>query len=111
MRATAWVTNLVIAAAATESNALTAGELADAETLTIFAPGTLPEAVRIQVSNTNSPAAADWRDLDEGGGDIVIGAGQARSVDLVAFKAIRLLAAAGVAAERVFNVNKSFSTR
>lgn len=110
MRHTAFVTNLVIAAAATESNVLTVADIRDAESIAIFAPAVLPETVKVQIANSASPVAADWRDLDEGAGDIVIAAGQARVLDFLSFMALRLQAGVGVAAERVFNVNKTFGT-
>lgn len=111
MRATVPVTNLVIANGATASNELGIEHVADAESLTIFAPGTLPETVKIQVADNSSPVSADWRDLDQGAGDVTVGAGQAISIDFTAFRKLRLLANGAVAAERVFNVNKIISTR
>lgn len=110
MRRTVFVTNLSILTAATDSNALSVAELEDAESITIFAPAVLPEAVKVQIANNKAPAAGDWRDLDEGAGDIVIGAGQARTLDFLSFQSLRLQAGAGVAADRVFNVNKTFVT-
>lgn len=110
MRHTVFVTNLVIPNAGTESNMLTVNDLRDAESIAIFAPATLPEAVRVQIANVKAPVAADWRDLDEGAGDIVIAAGQARILDFLSFQAIRLLSGVAVAAERIFNVNKTFTT-
>lgn len=109
MRRTVFVTNLVIPNGGTESNELLMSDVEDAESITIFAPATLPEATKVQVANTRSPVSADWRDLDEGAGDIAIGAGQARVLDFLSFSALRLSAAA-VAAERTFNVNKTFVT-
>ena len=110
-RSSFWVTNLVIPNAAQASNELNGSDLRDADSITIFAPGTLPEAVRVQIAHVGSPVAADWRDLDQGSGDIVIAAGQAISIDFTAFSKLRLFAAAAVAAERVFNVNKAVSFR
>lgn len=109
MRYTVFVTNLVIPNGGTESNALTIDDVGDAESIAIFAPAVLPEATKVQIANNKSPVAADWRDLDEGAGDIAIAAGQARVLDFLSFMALRLSSAV-TAAERVFNVNKTFTT-
>lgn len=110
MRYPAFVTNLTILLGAVNSNELYRSDLSDAESLAIFAPAVLPEAVKIQIANNTSPVAADWRDLDEGAGDIVIAAGQVRVIDLIPFMALRLQAGVAVAADRVFNVNKNMAT-
>jgi hypothetical protein len=79
------------------------------ESLVFFTPATLPETVTVQASPIANPAASDWKTLQLTGTgaatDVTLAAGKAVSVALVAgFRAIRVVAGVGVAAQRDFPV-------
>ena len=103
------VTSFVIESGQTESNTLTATDFRDADSLSIFAPTTLPETVTLQAAPNSSPVAADWVDVDRGG-DVTMVAGAVKTIELPAFMALRLRAGVAVAATRTFPVNKGFAT-
>lgn len=77
----------------------------DADSISIAAPATLPEATTVQVSMDES-GAEGWHNLVRGGADVTIAAGKAVTVELISFKAIRLSAGGNVAAQRTFKVTK-----
>lgn len=72
--------------------------------LSIFAPGTLPETVTLQVAPGSTSGASDFRALQSGGADITVPANKAVMVTEAAFRQIRLVAGAGVAADRTFTI-------
>lgn len=109
--------DLVIASAGTDSNILlsagapTAPNMAttgdgfrDADSITIFAPDTLPETVTVHVDSAES--AVNFNPLQRGGADVVIAAGKAVTIELISFKALRLISGVGTAATRTFKVIK-----
>lgn len=103
---------LTIASGQTDSNVLYAEpDFRDGDTLKLYAPGTMPETVKVFVSPVGTPAsppsASDWRILStDSGTDTVLSAGHALSLDLPAFKALKLVAGGAVAADRVVAVTK-----
>lgn len=109
--------DLVIANGQTDSNVLFAADLPagsmvttgngfrDADSITIHPPDTLPEATVVNVDNSE-PVATNFSPLQRGGGDLTLPAGKAVTIELISFKAIKLVAAA-VGAERRFKVNKA----
>lgn len=106
------VTALTILNGQTDSSILYAQpDFRDGDTLKLYAPGTMPETVKVYVSPVGSPSsppqASDWRILStDSGTDTVLSAGHALSLDLPAFKAIKLVAGGAVAADRVIAVTK-----
>lgn len=109
--------DLVIPSGQTDSNVLlatgrptapamaTSGDgFRDADSITISAPDTLPETVTVHVDTDES--AVNFNPLFRGA-DVTIGAGKAVTIDLISFRALKLVAGAGVAAERRFEVNKA----
>jgi hypothetical protein len=105
--------DLVIASGQTESNVLIAeGAIVagvhdgtgyrDADSITIFAPDTLPESTALHVAEA---VGGNFNALFRGGADVTIPAAKAITVELISWKAMKLVAAA-VAAERRFKVNK-----
>jgi hypothetical protein len=110
--------DLVIPNAGTDSNILlahglpTAPNMAttgdgfrDADSITIFAPDTLPETVTVQVDS--SETAVNFNPLFRGAADVTVPAGKAITIELLSFKALKVVAGAGVAAQRTFKVNKN----
>lgn len=104
------LTTLTIPNGQQNSNELYLTDYRDADSLTIFGPAVLPEVVTVQIAPNKSPVAADWADLQRPiGTDLAISAGNATTIELPSFSAIRVRAGAAVAADRVFPVNKAFN--
>jgi hypothetical protein len=80
--------------------------LGSVSSIVVFAPATLPETVNLQVSPLATPGAApnDRKVLQwQPGTDLVIAAGKAVNIPLVAgFRSFRLHATGAVAAQRDF---------
>ena len=92
----------------TSTNVLTASEhFGDAESLTIFAPATLTEVAKVQVSDTE--ASPVWRDLQRGGADVTIVVGEAETIENLSFKALKILLDGS--GTRAFGVNKKIRMR
>lgn len=68
----------------------------------IFAPGTLPETVSIQLEPTQD--GTNWAILQSAGTDVTIQAGRALMIMEGAFKKLRLQAGGAVAADRIFQL-------
>lgn len=106
------VSPLTIPNSGTDSNILYAhSDFRDGDSLKLYAPGTMPETVKVYVSPVGEPgsppSASDWRILStDSGTDTVLSAGHAISLDLPAFKAIKLVAGGAVAADRAITVTK-----
>lgn len=96
---------LTIASGATASNAVSRVTMDGMESLGIYAPTTLLESVKVQVAPTESPVAGDWKALKSGGADVTLPADSCTVLSERPFGALRLLAAAAVAADRVFQVS------
>ena len=96
--------DLVIANGQTVSNQIPGERLRHTRELCIFAPATLPETVTVEVAPGPSPQAADFRALQSDGADITLTAGKATVITAVAFQSLRLVADAGVGADRTFQV-------
>ena len=68
----------------------------------VFAPGTLPETVSIQLEPTQD--GSNWTILQSAGTDVTIQAGRALMIMEGAFKKLRMQAGWAVAADRVFQL-------
>lgn len=110
--------DLVIANGQTDSNILTASGAPtapnmastgfgyrDADSITIFGDDTLPETVTVHTSNLES--GGDFDPLSRGGVDVTIPAGKSITIELLSFKALKLVAGVAVAGARTFKVNKN----
>jgi len=69
-----------------------------AERVAVYPPTTLPETVTLEVAPVESPVAADWTTV--GLVDVVAQV----AGHLVPFRALKLTAGVGVAADRVFRI-------
>lgn len=109
--------DLVIANGQTDSNVLkshgvpTAPDMAttgdgfrDADTITINAPDTLPEAVVVHVDSAES--TVNFNPLMRDGGQVLLSPGEAVTIDGLSFKALKLVATPAVAGTRTFKVTK-----
>lgn len=108
--------DMVIPNGATESNVLTASGLAagemvssgdgyrDAESITFFAPDTLPETVTLYTADV---PGGNFNPLQRAGADVTFPAGKSITVDSLSFKAMKLVAGGAVGAIRTFKLNKS----
>ena len=67
----------------------------------VLAPAVLPETVNVKVAEMTG---GTYRMLQSGGTDIVIAAGKAITFTQMPFTTFRLVATAGVGADRVFQV-------
>lgn len=92
---------LTIPSGQTASNAVVIGGWLRA--CSIFAPGTLPETVTVQIEPTAT--GTDFKTLRSGAADVEVPAGKAVIIMEGVYKQIRLLAGGAVAADRVFSVN------
>lgn len=91
----------------TAPNMVTTGDgFRDADSITIYAPDTLPETVTVQVDSTE-PAATNFNPLQRGGADVTVPAGKAVTVDSISFRAMKLVSGVGAAAQRTFKVTKA----
>lgn len=110
--------DLVVQSAATDSNVLLATgapiapEMAttgdgfrDADAITIFAPDTLPEVATVHVDSAET--AVNFNPLQRGGADVTIAAGKAVTIELISFKALKIVLGGAAGATRTFKVNKS----
>lgn len=98
---------LYAAGAPTAPNMATTGDgFRDADSITIWGPDTLPETVTVHVDSTE-PQATNFNPLSRGGSDVTIPAGKAFTIELISFKALKLVAGVGVAAQRTFKVTKT----
>lgn len=98
---------LYAAGAPTAPNMATSGEgFRDADSITIYAPDVLAETVTVQVDSTE-PVATNFNPLSRGGADVTIPAGKAITLELLSFKALKLVAGVGVAGTKTFKVTKS----
>ncbi|NIN68900.1 MAG: hypothetical protein GTO63_30275 [Anaerolineae bacterium] len=69
--------------------------------LTIYAPGTLPEGIHVEVR----PPGGAWRRLQSGGADVAVTVGDATVLDTVTYSELRVSTDTGtVAADRVFDL-------
>ena len=111
--------DMVIANGATDSNiayaagsptapnmATTGDGFRDADSITIYAPDTLPETVTIHV-DSSEPAATNFDPLQRGGADVTVPAGKAVTLDLISFKAMKLVSGVGTGGIRTFKVTKA----
>ena len=74
-----------------------------ARAIAIFAPATLAETIRVEVSND---AGSTWKILQSGGSDVTISAAECIIIDSVAYDDLRLYASSGVtAAARTFTTH------
>lgn len=102
-----WIKPLVISEGETVSRScFSAYEYSDSVQLAIKSPDTLPETVVIEVSNDD----VDYNTLEDATGDIVVpSAGKARAyTQMLPFKYFRLRAGAAVAADRTFELYKTW---
>lgn len=85
------------------------GALSDA---TIYAPGTLPETVTVQVAPTDTPAGGDYLALQVAGADVTVPAAKAKQIasGLGGAKALRLSAGGAVGADRIFQLVMQMDT-
>lgn len=105
------VQDLVIPNGATDSNILYAQpDYRDGDGITIFAPGVLPETVILYASPVGSPdappSASDFCAVQRNGVDFTVPQGKAETLDMLPYKAIKLVANGAVAGTRTFKVNK-----
>ena len=98
---------LTIADGQTTSNAL--ANCDDADTIVIFAPTSLTGVVTLQVEPTVT--GTNFVDLQSGGSDVTLGAGNSTHITSIGFRQIRVLSNASEAAERLFSVTKQFPVR
>lgn len=110
--------DLVIPNGQTESNVLLAHGLVvgsmvttgdgfrDADSITIHPPDTLPETVTVHV-DSSEPGATNFSPLQRGGVDVTVPAGKATTVELISFKAMKLVASGATGGIRTFKVNKA----
>lgn len=100
--------DFVIANAATESGVLRdyldGDGFRDADSITIHAPDVLAETVTVQVADV---AGGNFNPLSRGGADVTIPAGKSVTIELLSWKAMKLVAGVAVAAARTFKVTKS----
>lgn len=109
--------DLVIASGQTDSNVLKSEDrnattgiasgdgFRDADSISIHAPDTLPEAITVHVDNAES--AVNFNPLQRPAGtDVTIVAGKTITISDIAFKALKLVAGAAVGAARTFKVTK-----
>lgn len=75
-----------------------------ANRITIYGPGTLTNAVKVQVSPVRSGDVWMDKEVKEGTTDVTIPADGAVTIEGVGFKRLRLKSAGNEAAERVFYV-------
>lgn len=75
----------------------------DADSITIHAPDTLPETVTVHVSD--SPTG-NFNPLSRGGADVTVPVGKSITIELLSWKAMKLVAGVAVAAARTFKVTK-----
>lgn len=96
---------LLSAGAPTAPNMVTTGDgFRDADSITIFAPDTLPETATVHVDSAES--AVNFDPLQRAGVDVAIGAGKAVTIELISFKALKIVLSVGAAATRTFKVVK-----
>jgi hypothetical protein len=76
----------------------------DADSITVFSPDTLPETVTLHVADVEG---GNFNPLSRGGADVTFAAGKASTLELISWKAMKLVASGAVGAERRFKVNKS----
>lgn len=99
--------NVLLSAGLQAGSMVTTGDgYRDADSIGINAPDTLPETVTVHV-DTSEPGATNFNPLFRGGADVTVPAGKHTTIDLISFKALKLVAGAAVGAERRFRVNKS----
>jgi hypothetical protein len=100
---------LTIANGATDSNIIAERSLASARQLIIYTPAVLPETVTLQFGALEDVAAGDMRDVRvNGSAPLTLRANSAEIVDAPGARAVRAVAGAAVAAERVFTVHVVF---
>ncbi len=109
--------DLVVANAATDSNVLlergapTAPNMAttgdgfrDSDSITIHAPDTLPETATVHVDSAE--VAVNFNPLQRGGADVTIPVGKSVTIDLISFKALKIVLSVAAGAQRTFKVTK-----
>ena len=103
--------SLVIASGATASRWVdTQNEVADADAISIQAPGTLAEAITIQVADDiATPAAFQVLTVAVAGPTVATARVYTKEYNPANFKFWRLLAGAGVAADRTFILRKRYN--
>ena len=99
--------NMTITSGQTASNAVTSCD--DADTIVVYAPAALTGTVTIQIEPTLT--GTSFVDLQSGGTDVTIGAGNSTSITSVGFRQLRGSSNAAEGADRVFPVTKQFPVR
>lgn len=102
------LTDLVVSNGQTLSNALIASrDFRDADSLTLFAPGTLPETATVQVGY-DEDTAGTWYPLFRSGADVALPAGKAITIELPSFRRLRISLSGAAGADRTIRITKGF---
>ena len=100
--------DLVVANGQTNSNALVASQhFRDADSITVFGPGTLPETATVQVGDDEN-LGGTWYNLFRSGADVIIPAGKAITMELPSFRRLRISLSGAAGGTRTFKTNKGF---
>jgi len=101
------ISNILLATGApTAPNMVTTGDgFRDADSITIFAPDTLPETATVNVDSAE--AGVNMDPLQRGGADVTIAAGKAVTIELLSIKALEIVLSGAAGATRTFKVVKN----